>query len=203
VPSSYLDDILKTDILRQPVIKKAIERLNLPLGSKGLDAGCGAGIQCLLLAEEIGPEGYVAGLDVSSEFLAYGKDMVRDAGMDKRITFKEGNIASIPYDDNTFDWVWSADCVGYGPWKPMPFLKELKRVIKPGGILAIIAWSSEQLLPGYPMLEAKLSATTPGIAPFSNEMEPSRHFLRALGWLRELGLAKPRADYFHKASMLL
>ncbi len=58
--------------------------------------------------------------------------------------------------------------------------KQLKRVIKPGGVLAIIAWSSERLLPDYPMLEAKLSATTPGISPFSNEMEPSRHFPRAL-----------------------
>ena len=193
---TYLDDLLKTNVLRQPTIKSAIEKLNFPKGSKGLDAGCGVGLQCLSLAEEIGPGGHVTGLDVSAEFLATGGDIVRDAGLEERISFKEGSIASIPYDDNTFDWVWSADCAGYGPWEPMPLLIELKRVTKPGGVLALVAWSSERLLPGYPVLEAKLSATTPGISPFSKEMKPSRHFTRALGWLRELGMAEPMADVF-------
>jgi len=192
--NTYLDDILLTNVLRQSAIKSAIGNLYLPKGSKGLDAGCGPGLQCLLLAEEIGPDGHVTGLDVVPELLAYGEDMVKEAGLEARISFKEGSIASIPYDHNTFDWVWSADCVGYGPWEPMPLLKELKRITKPGGVLALIAWSSERLLPGYPILEAKLSATTSGISPFSKEMKPLRHFTRALGWLRELGLVECMAD---------
>ena len=194
--SSYLKSLLKADVIRQPVIKSAIKRLNLPRGSKGLDAGCGAGLQCLLLAEEIGPDGHVTGLDVSPELITYGRDLVKQADLEKRITLREGSIASIPFDDNTFDWAWSADCVGYGPNDPKPLLKELKRVVKPGGLLALIAWSSERLLPGYPLLEAKLGATSSGLAPFSNEMQPSRHFLRSLGWLRELGLVSTRADVF-------
>ena len=196
MPSSYLDSLLKANVLRQPVIKMAIKQLNLPHGSKGLDAGCGTGLQCLLLAKEVKPDGHITGLDVSSEFINYGRDLVKQAGLENRITLKEGSINSIPFDDNTFDWAWSADCVGYGPWDPNPLLKELKRVIKPGGMLAIMAWSSEQLLPGYPLLEAKLSATTSGLAPFSTDMGPSRHFLRALGWLRELGLVNTRAGVF-------
>ena len=194
--TTILDDILMTNVLRQSALKSAIRNLHLPKGSKGLDAGCGPGLQCLLLAEEIGPDGHVTGLDVVPELLAYGTDMVKEAGLEARISFKEGNIASIPYDHDTFDWVWSADCVGYGPWEPMPLLKELKGIIKSGGILSLIAWSSERLLPGYPMLEAKLSATTPGISPFSKNMKPSRHFPRALGWLRELGLVKCKADVY-------
>lgn len=177
MPKSYLKSLLKANVLRQLVIKTAIKQLNLPRQSKGIDAGCGAGLQCLQLAEEVGPEGHVTGLDVSPEFIAYGRDLVKQAELETRITLKEGTIASIPYDDNTFDWAWSADCVGYIPWDPKPLLKQLKRVIKPGGLIAIIAWSSERLLPGYPLLEAKLSATSSGLAPFSNKMEPSRHFL--------------------------
>lgn len=199
MPSSYLDSLLNADILRKSVIKTAIRQLNLPRGSKGLDAGCGAGLQCILLAGEIGPDGHVTGLDVSPEFLGYGRDLLKQADLEKRITLEEGSITSIPYGDNTFDWAWSADCVGYGPWDPKPLLKELKRVVKPGGLLAIIAWSSERLLPGYPLLEAKLSATSPGLAPFSYEMKPSRHFFRALGWLRELGLVNTRAEVFSKS----
>jgi demethylmenaquinone methyltransferase/2-methoxy-6-polyprenyl-1,4-benzoquinol methylase len=196
MPSLYLDNILKTDVLRQPILKRAIRELDLPPGSRGLDAGCGAGLQCLLFAEEIGREGHVTGLDVSSEFLAYARDMVGQAGLDGRITFTEGDVASIPCEDNSFDWIWSADCVGYGPGAPVPLLKELKRVIKPGGLLSIAAWSSEELLPGYPLLEARLRATASGMAPFSREMEPSRHFLSALGWLRETGLVRPKAEVF-------
>ena len=135
---------------------------------------------------------------MSPEFTAYGRDLVKQAELETRITLKEGTIASIPYDDNTFDWAWSADCVGYVPWDPKPLLKQLKRVIKPGGLIAIIAWSSERLLPGYPLLEAKLSATSSGLAPFSNKMEPSRHFFRALGWLRGLGLVETKAEVFSK-----
>lgn len=65
-----------------------------------------------------------------------------------------------------------------------------------GGKLAILAWSSECLLPGHPLLEARLRTTTPGLAPASAGMAPSRHFLRALGWLRELGLGDPGAHVF-------
>lgn len=60
----------------------------------------------------------------------------------------------------------------------------------------ILAWSSERLLPGYPLLEAKLSTTIPGIAPFVSHMDPSRHFPRTLGMLRKLGLANTQARVF-------
>lgn len=196
MPSSYLEKILATNILRKSTLKAAIKALAFPQASKGLDAGCGAGLQCLLLADEIGAGGHVTGLDISTEFLEYGEKIVRNADLAERISFIEGSVECIPFDDDSFDWVWSADCVGYGPWEPMPLLKELKRVTRSDGTLAILAWSSECLLPGYPMLEARLDATTSGIAPFSNKMEPSRHFLRALGWLRELGLKEPNAKVF-------
>ncbi|MCP4646816.1 MAG: methyltransferase domain-containing protein, partial [bacterium] len=143
---------------------------------------------------DIGPAGHVTGLDVSLEFLKYGEESVENKGFAERISFVEGTAESIPFDDDFFDWVWSADCVGYGPWEPMPMLEELKRVTKPGGKVAILAWSFESLLPGYPVLEARLDATSSGIAPFSKDMKPSRHFPRALGWFRELGLEEPKVE---------
>ncbi|MEJ2303365.1 MAG: hypothetical protein P8Y14_17710 [Anaerolineales bacterium] len=84
-----------------------------------------------------------------------------------------------------FDWAWSVDCVGYAPIEPLPLVKELARVVKPGGRVAILAWSSEKLLPGYPVLEAHLNATSSGIAPFVRGKKPELHFTRALGWLRD------------------
>ena len=119
-----------------------------------------------------------------------------EAGLSERIAFTKGDIGNLPFDNQTFDWAWSADCVGYGPWEPLPLLKELARVVKPGGIVAISGWSSESLLPGYPRLEARLKATAGGIAPFIQGKNPETHFLRALSWFRATGLTEPCAKVF-------
>lgn len=176
------------NVLRAPVLHAAIQALDLPQGSRGLDAGCGIGMQAVSLAKAVGPAGHVTGLDLSPEILVYAAELARQAGLSRRISFQEGDVNRLPFDENSFDWAWSVDCVGYMPVEPLPLIKELARVVKPGGRIAILAWSSERLLPGYPLLEAKLSATSAGIAPFSQEMPPESHFSRALGWFREAGL---------------
>ncbi|HSR30220.1 MAG TPA: class I SAM-dependent methyltransferase [Anaerolineae bacterium] len=148
---------------------------------RGLDAGCGAGLQALLLAEAVGPAGHITGLDLSPELLTCAKDMVKKAGLSERISFREGDVNDLPFDDDTFDWAWSVDLVGYAPIEPLPLVKELARVVKPEGSVVILAWSSENLLPGHPLLEARLKATTAGIAPFAKGKEPESHFLRTPG----------------------
>jgi ubiquinone/menaquinone biosynthesis C-methylase UbiE len=193
---SYMRSLLLANPLREPTLRTTIETIQLPLGSRGLDAGCGIGLQCMLLAEAVGITGHVTGLDISPEFLNRGRELVKEAGLSGRISFQQGDVGNIPFDDRTFDWAWSADCIGYGPWEPLPLLKELARVVKPGGIVAISGWSSENLLPGYPRLEARLRATSGGIAPFIHGKNPETHFLRALGWFREIGLMEPDAKVF-------
>jgi len=182
--------------LRESTFHEMIAALQLPEGSRGMDAGCGVGLQCLLLAEEVGAAGHVTGLDISPEVIDRGRKLVKETDLSDRISFQEGDISNLPFDDDSFDWVWSADCVGYAPRDPLPLLKELSRVVKPGGIVAIAAWSSETLLPGYPRLEARLQATSDGIAPFVHGKPPERHFLRALGWFHELRLKKSLAKAF-------
>ena len=193
---TYAQRLLVSDPLREPYIRSAIRVLQLPQGSRGLDAGCGIGLQAPLLAEAVGPAGHITGLDLSPELLVHAREIAEKAGLSERITFQQGNVIKLPFDDDTFDWAWSADCVGYAPGEPVPLAKELARVVKPGGIVAVIAWSSQQLLPGYPLLEARLNATTAGIAPFVCGMRPQSHFLRALGWLRDGGLEEITARTF-------
>jgi demethylmenaquinone methyltransferase/2-methoxy-6-polyprenyl-1,4-benzoquinol methylase len=182
--------------LKEPIIRSAIQALQLPSGSRGLDAGCGIGLQAMLLAEVVGPAGHVTGLDLSPEYLAYARSNVKEARLSDRISLKEGSVTELPFDDGTFDWAWSMDCVGYLPLEPVPLLKELARVVKPGGQVVILAWSSEKLLPGYPLLEARLNATSAGIAPFVKGKMPESHFLKALGWFREASLDEPTAQTF-------
>jgi SAM-dependent methyltransferase len=185
-----------TNPLREQVVLSVIRRLQLPLGSRGLDAGCGIGLQTLQLARAVGSWGHVTGLDKAADLLAYAHTLVLKSGMSERISLREGDIGRLPYDNNAFDWAWSADCVGYAPVKPLPLLKELVRVVRPGGLVVILAWSSERLLPGYPLLEAHLNATSSGIAPFVQGTGPDRHFLRALGWFKKVGLEGPLAQTF-------
>lgn len=194
--SNYLEQLLVTSKLREPTLQAAIRALALPPGSRGLDVGCGAGLLCMMLAEALGPEGHVTGVDREAEFLEHGSGLVERAGLADRVSLRDGNADQLPFEDDSFDWALSVDCVGYGPWDPMHQLREMSRMVRPGGTLAILAWSSEKLLPGYPVLEAKLQATTAGLLPFNSDMPPERHFPRALGLLRELGLTDLRVQTF-------
>lgn len=182
--------------LREPVVRRMIKVLQFPPGSHGLDVGCGTGHPATLLAESVGPSGHVTGLDLSPEILVHAHNYVDSTGLVEQITFKEGNAAELPFADNTFDWAWSMDCVGYLPFEQLRMLGEMARVVRPGGIVAILAWTSEKLLPGYPLLEARLSATTAGIAPFSKGMKPKLHFMRALDWFRKVDLIEATAHTF-------
>jgi demethylmenaquinone methyltransferase/2-methoxy-6-polyprenyl-1,4-benzoquinol methylase len=193
---TYAHKLALADLLREPTIRSAIQALKLPLGSRGLDAGCGIGSNTLLLAEAVGPGGHVIGLDLSSEFLVVARKIARKSSLAEGVSFQEGDVNKLPFEDDTFDWVWSADCVGYAPLEPLPLIKELARVVKPGGSIAILFWSSQQLIPGYPLLEARLNATSSGIAPFVKGKRPELHSLRALGWFREAGLKELNAHTF-------
>jgi demethylmenaquinone methyltransferase/2-methoxy-6-polyprenyl-1,4-benzoquinol methylase len=136
------------------------------------------------------------GLDILPELLAYGTDMVQKAGLARRVTFQQGDVADLPFEDNHFDWAWSADCIGYPAGELMPSLKELIRVVRPGGRIFLLGWSSQQLLPGYPLLEARLNATCSGYLPFLNGIAPELHFMRILSSFQKAGLQNAGVQTF-------
>jgi ubiquinone/menaquinone biosynthesis C-methylase UbiE len=193
---TYAHKMALSDLLRKSTIRSAIQALKPPSGSRGLDAGCGIGSNTLLLSEAVGPDGHVIGLDLSSEFLVIARKIAETSGLSEQFSFQEGDVNHLPFDGDAFDWALSVDCVGYAPLEPLPLVKELARVVKPGGSVAILGWSSQQLLPGYPLLEARLNATSSGIAPFTKGKRPELHFLRALGWFNEAGLKELGANTF-------
>jgi ubiquinone/menaquinone biosynthesis C-methylase UbiE len=192
----YAAMLRTTDPLRRPVLRAAIAALDLPQGSSGVDVGCGIGLQIPLLAEAVGPGGHVTGLDVKPEFLVFAERLAEEAGLSDRVSFQEGDANNLPFENDAFDWLWSASCAGYGAPEPLPLLEELARVVRPGGTVAILIYTSQALLPGYPLLEARLNATKAGIAPFRTDMRPESHWLRALGWFRDAGFDAAEAQTF-------
>lgn len=196
-----LDDVaanmfFSMEPLRGPIVQAIINSSNLPEGSHGLDVGCGIGLQTLLLAEAAGPKGHIAGIDFSPSFLEIARELARQAGLADQVSFQHGSWDQIPYDDRTFDWVWSLDAACYAPNDPLLTIHELARVIKPGGKLILGYWSSQSLLPGYPALEARLNATPAGIAPFMNNSRPDAHYLYTLNWMQQAAMVNTRSKTF-------
>src|SRR5690606_16206791 len=108
--------------------------------------------------------GMVMGIDISREALVRAIASAKCVGLKGELAFLQGDVCSMPFPDHTFDWVWCADCLWPGPrsqgflgMDPLPTLQELVRVTMPGGTVAIIFWSSQKLLPGHPLLEARLN----------------------------------------------
>jgi demethylmenaquinone methyltransferase/2-methoxy-6-polyprenyl-1,4-benzoquinol methylase len=149
------------------------------------------------LAEAVGPAGHVTGLDRSSEFLHLAEDFVKNSGLSNRISFQQGDVHHLPFDDAEFDWVWSVDCVGYpGVGDPPPLVRELARIVRPGGNVAILTWTSQKLLPGYLLLEARLNVTSATIMQHLKAKKPESNFMRGLGWFHDAGLEDVRARTF-------
>jgi demethylmenaquinone methyltransferase/2-methoxy-6-polyprenyl-1,4-benzoquinol methylase len=197
---SYARRLATLDPLRAPAMRAGIEALHLPEGSRGLDVGCGIGLQVLLLARAVGPAGHVTGLDRNPAFLEQARARAAQAGLAERCSFETGDMRALPYVNGRYDWLWCADALWPGPPEtgspvrdPLPTVREFARVVRPGGTVALVYWTAQKLLPGYPLLEARLAATSNTTAPFRAGMPPRVHCLRALGWLRAAGLEEVRA----------
>jgi len=195
-PAAYMKELYQSDPLQDPVVRRIVRAIGLPEGSRGLDAGCGVGLQIPPLAEAVGPKGHVTGLDILPQFVAEAGRNINKWGLKRRVSLVRGDIYQLPFEQQEFDWIWSASCACYALSRPLELLGGLRRILKPVGLLAIAIWSGQQLLPGYPRLEATLNATTPGIAPFTVGASPTHHFLRLTGWMRKAGFSEVSAQPF-------
>jgi demethylmenaquinone methyltransferase/2-methoxy-6-polyprenyl-1,4-benzoquinol methylase len=187
---------LEGNPLREPLLRRLVHYLRLPVGSRGLDVASGLGLQARLLAEAVGPNGHVTGLDRSPELVRYAEDSAKEWDLSDRLCFQTGNAFQLPYANDTFDWIWSSDFAGYPVGDLLPLLREFSRVVKPGGTVAILAWSSQNLLPGYELLEARLNATCSAYLPYFRGTQPETHFARALGPFHDAGLDAVEARSF-------
>jgi demethylmenaquinone methyltransferase/2-methoxy-6-polyprenyl-1,4-benzoquinol methylase len=97
VEVSYLSMAASIHRVTEPAIRSAIRALQLPSGSRGLDAACGVGTHTLWLAEAVSPDGHVTGVDISPECLACAEEIARSSELAKAVSFQYGDMNGPPY----------------------------------------------------------------------------------------------------------
>jgi ubiquinone/menaquinone biosynthesis C-methylase UbiE len=118
-------------------LRSMISDLALQPGARALDVACGDGVYCAWLAEQVGPDGRVVGVDISPAYLRAAERHVREQGLAERVTLRQGDIARLPFDDDSFDLVWCAHSL-YSLPDPVAALHEMRRVVRPGGMVAVL-----------------------------------------------------------------
>ena len=135
---SPLYDTINPYIWNESMRDAAIERFDIDAADRILDVGCGTGFATeglLQHAEDI------HGLDQSAHQLKRAK---RKVGKD--VSLYRGDAERLPFDDNSFDAVWSSGSIEYWP-DPEATLAEFKRVGRPGAPVLVVGPNEPSLLP--------------------------------------------------------
>lgn len=105
----------------------------LAVGERVVDAGSGAGFDCFIAADQVGPDGRVIGIDMLDEMLAKSRDSARQMGL-SNVDFREGLLEKMPVEDGWADVVISNGVINLCADKKQVF-QEIWRVLRPGGRL--------------------------------------------------------------------
>ena len=159
--------------------RRTVERLSLSPGSLVLDVGCGSGASAIPAAIKVGPHGRVIGIDLAERLL----DIARTKSIAQKlhnVDFRRADMEALSYPDNSFDAVVCVFAVFFVT-DMVKQVRELWRVVRPGGKLAITTWGPRMFEPGseawwsavkefvpISSLESILGNASPPSRPFSS-----------------------------------
>ncbi|WP_329388494.1 methyltransferase domain-containing protein [Streptomyces sp. NBC_01351] len=152
-----------------PAFEAAVAEFGLRPGDRVLDAGCGTGRALTALRAAVGPSGTVLGADLTPQMLA----AAQRAGRAVEGALLLADVAGLPLRDGALDAVFAAGLIAHLP-DPATNLRELARVVRPGGRLALF----------HPIGRAALAARHGrALTPDDLRAEPNlRSLLAGSGW---------------------
>jgi ubiquinone/menaquinone biosynthesis C-methylase UbiE len=136
-----------------------VARLNLKPGMKVLDIACGTGNQSIPAARA---GAQVIGLDIAPNLLEQARERAQSANL--KIEFVEGDAEKLPYPAGQFDVVMSMFGAMFAP-RPDVVASELKRVCRPGGLIAMGNWTPEGFVGQMFQITARYAPPPPGMLP--------------------------------------
>lgn len=164
--------------------KKAVKMVAAPSPREILDVATGTGDLAIELARAI-PGSRITGVDLSEGMIKVGREKIADAGLADRITLQAADCLALPFSQCTFD----ALTVAYGVrnFADIPAgLREMYRVLKPGGMVCIVELST----PANPVIKPFYKLYTRGIIPLVGRLVSKDS--RAYSYLPESIAAVPQ-----------
>jgi SAM-dependent methyltransferase len=114
-----------------------VRALPLTAGMRVLDLACGDGFYTRRIADRLGPGGSVTGVDLNRAYLSLAKLEATHQTGSATIDFVAASFDRLPFPDETFDFVWCAQSL-YSLPEPVAVFEHLARVLRPGGIVAVL-----------------------------------------------------------------
>jgi ubiquinone/menaquinone biosynthesis C-methylase UbiE len=118
--------------------RRTVERLGLTRGDRVLDVCCGSGASAIPAAELVAPTGSVVGVDLAQNLLDLADSKAKQRGL-HNIEFQSVDMTQLPFDEGSFDVVICVFGIFFVPDMEAA-LRELKRVTRARGRLAITTW---------------------------------------------------------------
>jgi SAM-dependent methyltransferase len=144
------------------------------MGDRALDLGCGFGDTARRLAELVGPEGSVLGVDSSERFVEFARREAEAAGVEN-VSFEAGDVQAMDMGDG-FDYAFSRFGVMFFA-NPVAALRNVRESLRPGGRLCMVVWrqkpdngwlhSAEKVVERYLEEPEETDELTCGPGPFS------------------------------------
>jgi SAM-dependent methyltransferase len=155
--------------------RRTVARAALRPGDRVLDACCGTGASALPAAHDVGPDGHVLGIDVSEPALALAGAKAVRQGL-SNVEFRVADVEHTQLPSHSFDAVVCVFGIFFLP-DMLAGIRELWRLVRPGGQLAVTIWGPRLFEPGTSEFWATVGAERPdlvgGFHPWTRVTDPA------------------------------
>ncbi|HVF91581.1 MAG TPA: methyltransferase domain-containing protein [Blastocatellia bacterium] len=149
------------DVIRsmfEPITSALLGEAGVSKGDSVLDVAGGTGQPSIAIAEVVGPSGEVVCTDAVAEMVRAAEEEARRLGL-RNIRFRQCPADSLPFKDDEFDLSVSRLGLMFFP-QPVAALKEMLRVIRPGGRVALAVWAGREFNPFFRVVSEVISRYT-------------------------------------------